>query len=65
MLLFDCLERAEKALEGLGLEKGEKDRLAAACAKFLYLGGETRDELEDSLREAELEGYTDVVWPAL
>ena len=65
MLLFDCLERAEKALEGLGLEKGEKDRLAAACAKFLYLGGETRDELEDSLREAELEGYTDVVWPVL
>lgn len=65
MLLFDCLERAEKALEGLDLEKAEKDRLAAACAKFLYLGGKTKDGLEDSLREAGLEGYADRIWPAL
>lgn len=65
MLLFDCLEKAEKALEGLGLEKAEKDRLAAACAKFLYLGGKTKEGLEDSLREAGFEGYADKIWPAL
>lgn len=65
MLLFDCLERAEKALEGLNLEKAERCRLAAACAKFLYLGGNTRDGLKDSLREARLEGYVDMIWPAL
>ena len=65
MLLFDCLEKAEKALEGLGLEKGEKDKLAAACAKFLYLGGNTKEGLEDSLREAGFGGYADKIWPAL
>lgn len=65
MLLFDCLERAEKALEGLNLEKAERCRLAAACAKFLYLGGNTRDGLEDSLREAKLEGYADKIWLTL
>ena len=65
MLLFDCLEKAEKALEGLGLEKAEKDKLAAACAKFLYLGGNTREGLEDALKEAGLEGYADRIWQAL
>ena len=65
MLLFDCLEKAEKAFEGLGLEKAEKDKLATACAKFMYLGGNTRDGLEDSLREAGLESYADMIWSAL
>lgn len=65
MLLFDCLERAERALEGLGLGKAEKDRLAAACAEFLYLGGEAKEGLEDSLKEAGLEGYADEIWQAL
>ena len=65
MLLFDCLEKAEKALEGLGLEKAEKGRLVAACAEFLYLGGKTQDGLEDSLKGAGLEGYADMIWRAL